>query len=96
MTGGAGQIGYALVPLIANGDMLGKDRRVILQLLDLPMAMDALKGVAMELRDCAFPCVAGANLRVGGPWAPLCPDLAACGPCRHHRDRRPGRGVQGR
>ncbi|WP_406672084.1 malate dehydrogenase [Natronospira sp.] len=55
ITGAAGQIGYALAFRIASGDMLGKDQPVILQLLEIPPAMDALKGVAMELEDCAFP-----------------------------------------
>lgn len=63
VTGAAGQIGYALVPLIANGDMLGKDTPVILQMLDIAPAMDALNGVVMELHDGAFPCLAGARRR---------------------------------
>jgi len=58
ITGAAGQIGYALAFRIASGDMLGKDQPVILQLLEIPPAMDALKGVAMELDDCAFPLLA--------------------------------------
>jgi malate dehydrogenase len=57
VTGGAGQIGYSLVFRIANGDLLGPDQPVILQLLEIPPAMDALRGVAMELDDCAFPLV---------------------------------------
>jgi malate dehydrogenase len=61
VTGAAGQIGYALVFRIANGDLLGKDQPVILQMLELPMekAQAALKGVMMELDDCAFPLLAG-------------------------------------
>lgn len=57
VTGAAGQIGYALLPRIANGDMFGPDQPVILQMLELPIeaAQAALKGVAMELEDCAFP-----------------------------------------
>jgi malate dehydrogenase len=55
VTGAAGNIGYATVFRIANGDMLGKDQPVILQLFDLPAARGALDGVAMELYDCAFP-----------------------------------------
>lgn len=55
VTGAAGQIGYALLFRIASGAMLGNDQPVILQLLDITPAMDALKGVAMELDDCAFP-----------------------------------------
>lgn len=59
VTGAAGQIGYALVFRIASGSMLGSDQPVILQLLDVTPAMEALKGVAMELEDCAFPLLAG-------------------------------------
>ena len=61
VTGAAGQIGYALVFRIAAGEMLGKDQPVILQMLELPMekAQAALKGVMMELEDCAFPTLAG-------------------------------------
>ena len=61
VTGAAGQIGYALLFRIASGEMLGKDQPVILQLLELPIdkAQAALKGVMMELEDCAFPLLAG-------------------------------------
>ncbi|MBO9540041.1 malate dehydrogenase [bacterium] len=59
VTGAAGQIGYSLLFRIASGEMLGKDQPVILQLLDLPVAQAALKGVMMELEDCAFPLLAG-------------------------------------
>lgn len=55
VTGAAGQIGYALLFRIASGDMLGKDQPVILHLLEITPAMDALKGVVMELNDAAFP-----------------------------------------
>ena len=55
VTGAAGQIGYATLFRIANGDMLGREQPVILQLLDLPQALPMLRGVAMELEDCAFP-----------------------------------------
>jgi malate dehydrogenase len=55
VTGAAGQIGYSLVFRIANGDMLGREQPVILQLLDVPQAREVLRGVAMELEDCAFP-----------------------------------------
>ena len=54
ITGAAGQIGYQLAFRIASGQMLGGDQPVILQLLEIPPAIDALKGVEMELRDCAF------------------------------------------
>ncbi|MBS9404276.1 malate dehydrogenase [Halomonas sp. TRM85114] len=59
ITGAAGQISYSLAFRIASGDMLGKDQPVILQLLEIPPAMDALNGVVMELNDCAFPLVQG-------------------------------------
>jgi malate dehydrogenase len=61
VTGAAGQIGYALIFRIAAGEMLGKDQPVILQMLELPMekAQAALKGVMMELDDCAFPTLVG-------------------------------------
>jgi len=59
ITGAAGQIAYSLLFRVANGDMLGKDQPVILQLLDLPQAQKALQGVIMELDDCAFPLLAG-------------------------------------
>jgi len=59
VTGAAGQIGYATLFRIASGEMLGKDQPVILQLLELPQAINALKGVAMELEDCAFPLLRG-------------------------------------
>ncbi|MEX2467319.1 MAG: malate dehydrogenase [Gemmatimonadota bacterium] len=55
VTGAAGQIGYGLLPRIASGDMLGADQEIILQLVEIPPVMDALRGVAMELDDCAFP-----------------------------------------
>ena len=61
VTGAAGQIGYSLLFRIASGEMLGKDQPVILQLLEVPVekAQQALRGVIMELEDCAFPLLAG-------------------------------------
>lgn len=59
VTGAAGQISYSLLFRIASGDMLGKDQPVILQLLEITPAMDALRGVVMELEDGAFPLVSG-------------------------------------
>jgi malate dehydrogenase len=61
ITGAAGQIGYSLLFRIANGDLLGKDQPVILQLLEIPdeKAQKALGGVMMELEDCAFPLLVG-------------------------------------
>ena len=57
ITGAAGQIGYQLIFRIAAGDMLGKDQPVILQLIEIPPALDMLKGVVMEIDDSAFPLV---------------------------------------
>jgi malate dehydrogenase len=64
VTGAAGQIGYALLPRIASGAMFGPDQPVILQLIEVPneKALAALKGVAMELEDCAFPLLHGMAL----------------------------------
>lgn len=59
VTGAAGQIGYALLFRIASGELLGKDQPVIIHALELPQALNALKGVAMELDDCAFPLLRG-------------------------------------
>ena len=59
VTGAAGAIGYSLVFRIASGEMLGPDQPVILQMLEIPPALSALGGVAMELDDCAFPLLAG-------------------------------------
>ena len=59
VTGAAGQISYAMLFRIAAGDMLRSDQPVILQLLEIPPAMDALQGVVMELDDCAFPLLQG-------------------------------------
>jgi malate dehydrogenase len=62
VTGAAGQIGYSLVFRIASGEMLGADQPIDLRLLEIPQAMGALEGVAMELVDCAFPLLAGLDL----------------------------------
>jgi malate dehydrogenase len=59
ITGAAGQIGYQLCFRIAAGDMLGPDQPIILQMIEIPPAIDALKGVAMELEDAALPLLAG-------------------------------------
>ena len=58
VTGAAGNISYAMLFRIASGEMLGKDQPVILNLLEITPALDALKGVVMELKDCAFPLLA--------------------------------------
>jgi malate dehydrogenase len=62
VTGAAGQIGYSIVFRIASGQMLGGDQPVDLRLLEIPQAMGALEGVAMELVDCAFPLLANLDL----------------------------------
>ena len=62
VTGAAGAIGYALLPRIASGNMLGDDTLVELRLLEVPQAMGALEGVVMELEDSAFPLVAGVEI----------------------------------
>jgi malate dehydrogenase len=59
VTGAAGQISYSLLFRIASGEMLGKDQPVILQLLEITPALEALAGTVMEIEDCAFPLVAG-------------------------------------
>ncbi|MCH2155112.1 MAG: malate dehydrogenase [Opitutales bacterium] len=58
ITGAAGQIGYALLFRLASGEVFGKDQPIALNLIEIPPALDALKGVAMELDDCAFPLLA--------------------------------------
>jgi malate dehydrogenase len=62
VTGAAGQIGYSLLFRIASGDLLGSGQPVDLRLLEIPQAMGALEGVAMELVDCAFPLLADLDL----------------------------------
>src|SRR5918993_5728401 len=59
VTGAAGQIGYSLLFRIASGSMLGPDQPVILQMLEITPALEGLRGVGMELEDCAFPLLAG-------------------------------------
>ena len=59
VTGAAGQIGYSLLFRIASGEMLGQDQPIIFQLLEITQAQQALKGVVMELEDCAFPLLQG-------------------------------------
>src|SRR5262245_52118811 len=55
VTGAAGQVAYSLLARLASGEVFGPDQKVILQLLEIPQAMQALEGVAMELDDCSFP-----------------------------------------
>lgn len=78
VTGAAGQIGYAILPRIASGQMFGPETEVELQLLELEPAMNALQGVAMELEDCAFPllrnivCTSDVNTAFkGANWSVL-------------------------
>ncbi len=59
VTGGAGQIGYSLLFRLANGETFGEDQPLILQILEIPAALNALEGVVMELNDCAFPLLHG-------------------------------------
>ena len=94
VTGAAGQIGYTLLFRIASGEMLGKDQPVILQMLELPMekAQAALKGVMMELDDCAFPLLAG---MVGTADPKVAFKDARLGPAGRRQAARPGHGAQG-
>ncbi|HET9120335.1 MAG TPA: malate dehydrogenase, partial [Solirubrobacterales bacterium] len=62
VTGAAGQIGYALLFRIAAGEMLGSDTQVSLRLLEIPDALTAAEGTAMELQDCAFPLLRGIDI----------------------------------
>ena len=55
VTGAAGQVAYSMLARVASGEVFGPDRKVILQLLEIPQALPALEGVAMELDDCSFP-----------------------------------------
>ncbi len=109
ITGAAGQIGYQLAFRIASGQMLGPDSPVILQLLEIPPALGALKGVEMELRDCAFPTLAGVvvtdkpddgfqgrGLRAAGRRQAARPGHGAQGPADGERQDllRPGQGAE--
>lgn len=58
ITGAAGNIGYALIPLVASGRVFGPSQRVVLHLIDIPRAADALRGVQLEITDCAYPLLA--------------------------------------
>src|SRR3954463_1154290 len=62
VTGAAGQVAYAMLGRLASGEVFGPDRKVVLQLLEIPQAMAALEGVAMELDDCSFSTLAGLEL----------------------------------
>ena len=55
ITGAAGQISYSLLPLLANGNIFGKDQPIILHLLDIPSGLQIMKGVVLELEDCGYP-----------------------------------------
>ncbi len=62
VTGGAGQIGYSLLYRLVNGEAFGPDQPVILQLLEVPQALDGLRGAIMELEDCAYPLLYGVSM----------------------------------
>src|SRR5262245_21758146 len=55
VTGAAGNVAYAMLPRLASGEVFGPNQKVVLQLLEIPAALNALEGVAMELEDCGFP-----------------------------------------
>jgi hypothetical protein len=59
VTGAAGQIAYSLLYMVAKGEVFGANQPIILHLLDIPPMMGVIKGVVMELNDCAFPLLAG-------------------------------------
>ena len=69
VTGAAGQIGYAILFRIASGEMLGPDTEVHLSLLEIPPAVKAAEGTAMELDDCAFPLLVGMDSHGGSLFA---------------------------
>src|SRR5215469_7991428 len=62
VTGAAGQVAYSMLGRLASGEVFGTNRKIVLQLLEIPQAMTALEGVAMELEDCSFPTLAGVVL----------------------------------
>ena len=94
VTGAAGQIGYSLLFRIASGEMLGKDQPVILQLLEIPdeKAQKALKGVMMELDDCAFPLLQSMVAHLGREGRVQGRGRGAAG---RRASARPGHGAQG-
>uniref|UniRef100_A0A6G1SPA8 Malate dehydrogenase n=1 Tax=Aceria tosichella TaxID=561515 RepID=A0A6G1SPA8_9ACAR len=64
ITGSAGQIAYSLIPIVARGDVFGKDQPIVLHLLDIPPMKTVLDGVVMEIEDCSFPLLRGINAYV--------------------------------
>lgn len=64
ITGSAGQIAYSLIPIVARGDVFGRDQPIILHLLDIPPMKTVLEGVVMEIEDCSFPLLRGINAYV--------------------------------
>jgi len=99
VTGAAGQIGYALVFRIAGGAMFGLDQPVVLHLIEIESALPALKGVAMELDDCAFPLLKGVVLTAsldegfrGVNWALLVGSV----PRKHGMERKDLLGINGK
>merc|ERR1719464_165130 len=71
ITGAAGAIGYSLLFRVASGELYGKRQRVQIRCLELPFAMDSLRGVAMELFDCAFPLLDGIYCTKEGMHSPV-------------------------
>ncbi len=69
ITGGAGQIGYALAFRVASGEVFGADVPVALKLLEIPQGLHAAQGVAMELDDCAFPTLESVNITDDADYA---------------------------
>ena len=106
VTGAAGQIGYALLFRIASGQMLGPDEKINLRLLEIPDAVKAAEGTAMELQDCAFPLLAsteifddadqGLRRRERGDARGRAPALEGHGARRPARGQRPDLQASGR
>ena len=76
VTGAAGQIGYSIVPLVASGEMFGADQPVELRMLDIPMCQESLKGLYMELQDCAYPTLVG--VKFGSDPKEIFKDVDVC------------------
>src|SRR5947208_15250269 len=95
VTGAAGQIGYALLFRIASGQMLGPDQKVHLKLLEIPDAVKAAEGTALELFDCAYPLLAGIDIYDDARQAVEGTNVARLGAARPRtRDMRPADRVE--
>lgn len=68
VTGAAGQVAYPLLGRLASGEVFGRNKKVVLQMLEIPEAMTRLEGVAMELEDCNFPTLGWESSLSRGPW----------------------------